>query len=280
MKKFLLVCLVCAVPLGAQVSNLLLNPDFESWDTSSVGQDSMPRFWHLSVRGTQGGVSANIKKVEGFEGFGAKLAVVGDTSGYDASFYHIVYGIDTLPFADDTFLLSIMVKENSPNISGRFYCYWQDSIGNIVGSAVSSSYTTDSLDWQEVSLKTTRPDSTAVRFKFDLRIYKYSTVEDSIIVDKAYFGPLVVSVSERTSLDIKIPSTAVSTLPIEFSAIKPTKVDLFLYGVDGRKLSTLYSGLVSGVLRKEFSLGYLKPGVYFVVADAEGTRKQYRVIKF
>ncbi|MEO0247417.1 MAG: FlgD immunoglobulin-like domain containing protein [candidate division WOR-3 bacterium] len=198
-----LYMLVTISPINGQ--NLISNPGFEVWDTSSTGQDSMPRFWHFFTRSVL--CSGYVAKTNGYQGFGAKLVVIGDTSGYDASFYHYINRIDTLPFADDTFLVYMRVRENSAKISGRFWAYWLNSSGNIVGSAVSSSYTVNSEDWQEVYVKTLRP-SDGVTFKFEFRIYKYSSDEDSIIVDDAYFGPTIkdgeaLSVIKKSFLLVK-----------------------------------------------------------------------------
>ena len=281
MKRLLVVIgIALAVPLWAEGYNLLLNPGFERWDTSSTGQDSMPKYWHLYIRGTGGGVSGSVAKVPGYEGFGVKIAVVGDTSGYDASFYHYVNRIDTLPFANDTFLVSIWVKENSTNISGRFYCYWQDSAGNNVGSAVYSSYSANSSEWQEISVKTVRPGSNAVTFKYEFRIYKYATTEDSIYLDNAYFGPLVVSASERVNFDLRVPEIVFNSLPVEFSVNRALNINISLYGADGRKIRDLYSGMVNGTYKNAFSVKELKSGVYFIDVRGEGVNRQYKVIKF
>uniref|UniRef100_A0A7V3ZYJ8 T9SS type A sorting domain-containing protein n=1 Tax=candidate division WOR-3 bacterium TaxID=2052148 RepID=A0A7V3ZYJ8_UNCW3 len=281
MKKLMLVIgLSLAVPLWAEGYNLLLNPGFELWDTSSTGQDSMPKYWHLYIRGTGGGTSGYATKVDGYEGFGVKIVVTGDTSGYDASFYHYVNRIDTLPFADDTFLVSIWIRENSANIGARFWCYWQDSAGNYVGSAVSSGYSTNLADWQEITVKTVRPDTTAVTFKYDLRIYKYSTDEDSVYIDNAYFGPLAPSVSEVLNFNPSVPRVVFNTLPLKFSVDRPVNINISLYGADGRKVMELYNGVLNGTFRYDFPVEELRSGVYFVDVRGKGIRKQYKVIKF
>ncbi|MEO0258340.1 MAG: T9SS type A sorting domain-containing protein [candidate division WOR-3 bacterium] len=276
MKKFLVVALIMFGSLYAQQAvNLIYNPGFEVWDTSSTGQDSMPRFWHFFTRSVL--CSGYVAKTNGYQGFGAKLVVIGDTSGYDASFYHYINGIDTLPFADDTFLVYMRVRENSAKISGRFYAYWLDSLGNPVGSAVSSSYTVNSEDWQEVYVKTLRP-SGAVTFKFDFRIYKYSTDEDSIIVDDAYFGPFLSSVSEESRFDLTIPKLVYSVLNLEFGQISPLEISLSLYDATGRFLQNLYKGRV--VSRSmSFDMSNLNRGIYFIFVESAAERKVYRIIK-
>jgi hypothetical protein len=279
MKKLLVVIgLALAVPLWAEGYNLLLNPGFELWDTSSTGQDSMPKYWYLYIRGTSVGVSGSVAKVPGYEGFGVKIAVVGDTSGYDASFYQYVNRIDTLPFANDTFLVSIWVKENSAGIRGRFYCYWQDSVGHTVRKD-SSDYSTDSLVWQEISFKTVRP-ADAVTYRYAFRIYKSGSAEDSIYLDNAYFGLLVLSASERVNFDLRVPEIVFNSLPVEFSVNKALNINISLYGADGRKIRDLYSGMVNGTYKNEFSVKELKSGVYFVDVRGEGVNRQYKVIKF
>ncbi|MGB9823736.1 MAG: T9SS type A sorting domain-containing protein [Candidatus Hydrothermia bacterium] len=280
MKRFFVIIIMAAfvIPLwGQSAVNLLRNPGFEVWDTSSTGQDSIPSYWHFFTRSVL--CSGYVSKTMGYEGYGAGLVVIGDTSGYDASFYHYVNRIDTLPFANDTFLLYIRVKENSANIGGRFYCYWQDSAGVNVGAAVSSSYTSNSPDWQELYVTTARPGPNAVTFKFDFRIYKYATSEDSIIVDDAYFGPLLVGIAEKTLLNASIPSIVDNVLRMEFSALNNMPLEVSIFSADGRKLNTLYSGSIAGtmVLSKDMSL--YRKGVYFVVVNSGGMSRQYRVIK-
>jgi hypothetical protein len=277
MKKLLVVIgLVLAVPLWAEGYNLLLNPGFERWDTSSTGQDSMPKYWHLYIKS---GASGSVAKVPGYEGFGVKIAVTGNPSGYDASFYHFVNRIDTLPFANDTFLVSIWVKENSANISGRFYCYWQDSAGNTVRTD-SSRYSANASEWQEISFKTVRPADSAVTFRYEFRIYKYATTEDSIYLDNAYFGVLVLSASERVNFDLRVPEIVFNSLPVEFSVNRALNINISLYGADGRKIRDLYSGMVNGTYKNAFSVKELKSGVYFVDVRGEGVNRQYKVIKF
>lgn len=277
MKKVLCLIYIIGGTLYAQQAvNLIYNPGFEVWDTSSTGQDSIPRFWHFYTRSVL--TSGYVAKTNGYQGFGAKIVVVGDTSGYDAAFYHYINRIDTLPFADDTFLVYIRVKENSRNIGGRFWAYWLNSLGSIVGTAVSSSYTRDSSDWQEVYVKTVRPSSEAVTFKFEFRIYKYSTVEDSIIVDDAYFGPLLLSVSESRGLDLSIPTYFSSVLNLEFGEITPLEINLSLYDATGRFIRKLYKGRV--VTRNmSFDVSNLNRGVYFLFVESGAVRKIYRIIK-
>lgn len=275
---FVSVGLLISMPIwGQSAVNLLYNPGFEVWDTSSTGQDSIPRSWHFFTRSTL--CSGYVAKVDGYQGFGAKLVVIGDTSGYDASFYHYINRIDTLPFADDSFFVYIRAKENSANIGGRFYAYWQDSDGNIVGSAVSSSYTTNSPDWQEIYAKTVRPSSSAVTFKFDFRIYKYATSEDSIIVDDAYFGPLMVSIFEKNNITTRIPSFVTRVLPVEVFLKGHTTLDIYLYSADGKRITTLYSGATSGVLSMNYDLKDLKQGIYFVLIKSGDYIKNSKVIK-
>lgn len=280
MKRFFVIILVVAfaTPLwGQSAVNLLRNPGFEVWDTSSTGQDSIPSYWHFFTRSVL--CSGYVSKTTGFGGYGVKLVVVGDTSGYDASFYHYVNRIDTLPFANDTFLVYIRVNENSANISGRLYCYWQDSLGANVGTAVYSSYSANSPDWQELYFNTVRPASNATTFKFDFRIYKYATSEDSIIVDDAYFGPLVVGIGEKTLVNASVPSFVDNVLRMEFFAVNNMPLEVSIFSADGRKLNTLYSGNIAGtmVLSKDMSL--YRKGVYFVVVNSGGMSRQYRVIK-
>ncbi len=66
-------------------------------------------------------MSGYLQKVPGYRGYGAQIVVIGDTSGYDAAFYHTVNRVDTLPFADDTFLVAIKVLDNSNGIRIRFF---------------------------------------------------------------------------------------------------------------------------------------------------------------
>ncbi len=266
------------IPVLGYGQNLLLNPSFESWDTSSTGIDSIPKFWHFFTRSSV--VMGYVQKVPGFDGFGVQTVVIGDTSGYDAAFYHTVYRIDTLPFADDSLLLAIKVLENSNGISVRFYCYWKDSLGNNVGSAVQSSYSSDSPNWQELTVKTQRPSSDAKNFRFELRIYKYTVNPDSLILDEAYFGPVTTSVREKSSFSCKVPAIASEVLPVELSLSKPSNLVISLYTPDGRKVRTLYEGNVSGNMQSYFDVSRLERGVYFVVVNVDGISKNYRVIKF
>jgi hypothetical protein len=148
-----------------------------------------------------------------------------------------------------------------------------------VGSAVYSSYSANSSEWQEISFKTVRP-ANAVTFKYDFRIYKYATTEDSVYLDNAYFGPLVVSVSERVNFDLRVPEIVFNSLPVEFSVNRALNINISLYGADGRKIGDLYSGMVNGTYKNEFSMKELKSGVYFVDVRGEGVNRQYKVIKF
>ncbi|MGB4238164.1 MAG: T9SS type A sorting domain-containing protein [Candidatus Hydrothermia bacterium] len=281
MKKLLLTVflLICTASMWAQGQNLIINPGFEMWDTSSTGVDSIPTAWHFYTKSAQ--CSGYVEKVEGYDGFGAKLVIAGDTSGYDATFYHYINGIDTLPFANDTFIVCIKAQENSGGIGGRIYSYWQDSEGGIVGGAVSTAYTTNSPDWQEIYVKTVRPATNAVTFKFDFRIYKYAASEDFIIIDDAYFGPLtLLTVPEQRSVVAKLPSMVGNVLSMDISLKEPSHVRITLYTPDGRCIKNLYEDNISGVNNLNFDISQLKKGVYFVVVDTKETRLSYRVLKY
>ncbi|MEO0285264.1 MAG: FlgD immunoglobulin-like domain containing protein [candidate division WOR-3 bacterium] len=198
-----LYILVTISPINGR--NLISNPGFEVWDTSSTGQDSMPRFWHFSLKS---GISATAEKVSGFSGFGAKLNITGDVSGYDAEFYHYVLGVDTLSFSGDSFLAAIKVFDADTNIRVRLYCRWQDTL-NAILQTDSTDYTVDSTGWQELFVKSRRPDG-AVKYRFQLRIYKRTNFQGlaSVIVDDAYFGPTIkdgeaLSVIKKSFLLVK-----------------------------------------------------------------------------
>ncbi len=276
MKKFLVVALIMFGSLYAQEAvNLIYNPGFEVWDTSSTGQDSMPRFWHFYLKS---GISATAEKVSGFSGFGAMLNITGDVSGYDAEFYHYVLGVDTLSFSGDSFLAAIKVFDADTNIRVRLYCRWQDTL-NAILQTDSTDYTVDSTGWQELFVKSRRPDG-AVKYRFQLRIYKRTNFQGlaSVIVDDAYFGPFLSSVSEESRFDLTIPKLVYSVLNLEFGQISPLEISLSLYDATGRFLQNLYKGRV--VSRSmSFDMSNLNRGIYFIFVESAAERKVYRIIK-
>jgi hypothetical protein len=71
-----------------------------------------------------------------------------------------------------------------------------------------------------------------------------------------------------------------NSLPVEFSVNRALNINISLYGADGRKIRDLYSGMVNGTYKNEFSVKELKSGVYFVDVRGEGVNRQYKVIKF
>lgn len=277
MKKLMLVLFITSALFG---QNLLQNPGFEDWLQNSQGQDSIPVAWKDSINGTLPGYQ--LKNVEGYTGRALQFNYGDNPSGWDAMIMQYV-DISSIP-TTDTILMAVKVKYfGTGNMKARVWVsQYRSDMSFITGTSAGPSTYTDSSssEWQESYYKFFRhPEATYARF--EVRLYKTPSSfrgMDSIILDDAYLGRWISSISESEKSDIKISAVVNSFITFQFNHLGESDVHLSLYDATGRFMKDLYRGKVAtGTL--SFDVSHLGKGIYFVFVESAAEKKVYRFVK-
>lgn len=161
MRKIFTVLGIVAVSAIANAQNLITNPGFESWDSSTT--PAKPTGWTFVSTGVEKGTGAAF--VHG--GTGSLKATAPATGNLNAY-------IDVTATPNTTYTLGYWVLDNDANARGRVWVQARTATANItwtsVGDFQPSTYSTDSAAWTYVTATATTPATTEI-LRFDLRTY-------------------------------------------------------------------------------------------------------------
>ncbi len=228
----------------------LRNPGFEVWVNDS------PAFW---IR--QSGITWAKDSSHVHSGNYSLMVMSSDRENIYSDTITVIPG--------DTYYFSIWVYENTTG-RARLLVRWQNDRGNW-DNDWSSSYSSDSSEWQELTFSWTAPPS-ARKAMLGVRFYVSNKDAGPFYLDDAFLQD-VTDVHEppgKVLRDVKARYVA-SKLTISLYSTKEGEAELRLYDATGRLISgstvSLHPGL--NIIEKDIRL---INGVYFVSIESNGQR--------
>jgi len=186
----------------ACLSNAVANPGFEYWN--DFGPLGPPDSWSLETTG----FTAAQESVLVYEGnHSAKLTWTSTTTQEFTQFVPVVEG--------ETYDLSMYYYDNDTNGQIRLYCYWLNSGGTVIGSAISSPYSADNAAWFKFEVLDLVAPVGAVTFEFCVRMYDIS----------GWIGTATVYVDKAELCGMIPASPTPTTIPTEPPTPEPTATD-------------------------------------------------------
>ncbi len=73
--------------------------------------------------------------------------------------------------AGERYEIRLKCYDNDPYGRIRLYCYWRDSDGAVIGTAISSSYSADGVDWQLLELLDQLAPTGTAELEYGIRMY-------------------------------------------------------------------------------------------------------------
>jgi len=197
------------------LDNALINPGFELWDDN--GPSGPPDGWTLATTG----FTAVQDEMIVFDGmYSVALTWTSTTTQHFTQYAPIVAG--------QTYDLRLRYFDADPNGRVRLYCYWRDVNGTMIGSAITSEYSSDLGDWQIYDIRGLTAPSTAVTFEYTVRMYDEPGWIGSamVVIDSADLcgppPPTPTFTPEPTATFTEVPSATPSPLPTETFTPGPT----------------------------------------------------------
>lgn len=263
MKKIFTLLSFVALGISANAqTNLITNPDFESWDNSVT--PAKPTGWTL--------VSATVSQESTiFKSGSSSVKTVAPSSGNTSTY------IDINASENTAYTLGYWVLDNDANARGRVWVQARTtgSAANITWSTAGAfqptTYSSDASAWTFVTGTATTPATTAV-LRFDLRTYGTGSGGGTIYYDDV----ILVQGTSLKTIDIKEfdKKVKMNTLVSDNLTLieLPSKSTVNIYSVDGKLVSS--NRVNSG---ESINVSKLQKGNYIVTVE-DGTNKISRKI--
>ena len=148
--------------------------------------------------------------------------------------------------------MSIYYYDNDPNGQIRLYCYWLDSEDQVIGTAISSPYSSDNAAWFKFEILDLVAPVDAVTFEFCVRMYDISgwIGSASVYVDKAELCGMIPASPTPTMVPTEPPTpepTATNTPePTSTNTPEPTMTFTPEPTATGTPIVCLHDGDVNG----------------------------------
>ncbi len=261
-------------------NNLLRNHGFEDWIPGSQGQDSIPEYWNFSFLP---GISGTLTRTDGYDGYGIRIDLLGNRLGYDLEFYQVISG----GVVDSIYALSIKAKKNSGNPGIQFYSVWLDECEQEVGFPVASGIFGLGDDWEQFEMQAEKPQLPddypyeIVGLRFGIRIHKSISEVESVVLDNAFFGPIILNLRESKTRSKRLSyiSAKGNVLQLEYGSGLSGMVKVEVYSIHGIKVREETLSLIGGSEKISFDIRELPPGVYVIVMVQDNFSEFFKLLK-
>lgn len=265
MKKIFTLLSVVALGISANAqTNLITNPDFESWDNSVT--PAKPTGWTL--------VSATVSQESTiFKSGSSSVKTVAPSSGNTSTY------IDINASENTAYTLGYWVLDNDANARGRVWVQARTtgSASNITWSTAGAfqptTYSSDNSAWTFVTGTATTPANTAV-LRFDLRTYGTGSGGGTIYYDDV----ILVQGTSLKTIDIKEfdKKVKMNTLVSDKLMLQlPSRSTVNIYSVEGKLISS--DRVNDG---DSINVSSLQKGAYIVtVQDNYNNKLSRKIIK-
>jgi len=222
------------------LSNAVANPGYEYWD--DFGPSGPPDGWLFEPSGLTTATQESEIVYEG--NYSAKLWWTSTSTQEFKQFVPVVGG--------ELYDMSIYYYDNDPNGQIRLYCYWLDSEDQVIGTAISSPYSSDNAAWFKFEILDLVAPVDAVTFEFCVRMYDISgwIGSASVYVDKAELCGMIPASPTPTMVPTEPPTpepTATNTPePTSTNTPEPTMTFTPEPTATGTPIVCLHDGDVNG----------------------------------
>lgn len=258
MKKIFTILGIAAASFALAQGNLLPNPGFESWDSTST--PAKPTGWSF-ISAT--GVTQETSVVHSGTSSVKNVApATGNTS----------VNVDVPATPNTTYTLGYWVLDNDPNARSRHWVQARTATTNITWTSPfqPSTYTTDDPAWVFVTATATTPAATEL-LRFDFRTYSQGAAGGAVYLDDVQLVVgNVLSVMDVNTFDKQIIINTLVEEDITFRL--PMRSTVNIYTMAGKLVS---SNRVSD--GQVLNAQHLEKGYYLVTVD-NGTSKISRKI--
>ncbi len=162
-----------------------------------------------------------------------------------------------------------------------------DECGQEVGFPVASGILGFGDDWEQFEIQAEKPQLPddypyeIVGFRFGIRIHKSISGVESVVLDNAFFGPIILNLVESKTRSIKrnYISAKGNVMQLEYGSSLSGLVKVEVYSIHGIKVREETLSLIGGSEKISFDIRELPPGVYVVVMVQDNFSEFFRLLK-
>lgn len=261
MRKIFTVLGIVAVSTIANAQNLITNPGFESWDSSTT--PAKPTGWTFVSAGVEQGTGAAVVH-NGTSSLKATAPASGTLNSY----------IDITATPNTTYTLGYWILDNDANARGRVWVQARTATANITwtsaGDFQPSTYSTDSPAWTYVTATATTPATTEI-LRFDLRTYSAGSGNGVVYYDDAN---LQVGGTLATTEIPKSEHRLIKFSLVDSELTFATKSTVEVYDLNGKLIKKADVNDDT-----KLYVGDLSKGTYIVRGIANGSLSSQKFIK-
>lgn len=259
MKKIFTILGIAAVASVANAqTNLVPNPGFESWDTTTT--PPKPTGW--SFISPTGITQETVMVHSGTSSVKAVAPATGNGS----------LNVDIPATASTQYTLGYWILDNDPNARARHWVQARTASANITWTGTTfqpTTYSTDNPSWVYVSATSTTPAGTEL-LRFDFRNYGTGTGGGTVYYDDVVLVQGTLAAGEVTPSKHRLIKNSIVTSDLVFATNSSVKI----FDVTGKLIKT-----ADVQDNTKLNLSNLPKGTYIVKGLANGESTMQKFIK-